>query len=616
MTMMQRAARSFSYACLGLIILAGSASADKKLHALSLLGPVKYGPDFKRFDYVNPDAPKGGSVRLPAIGTFDSLNGIAYKGNVGAALNVLGATLIYDRLMSPSMDERSSAYCEIAEWVSHPDDYSSATFKIRDKARWHDGKPITPDDVIFSMEVQKRENPRLALYYKNVQKVEKTGENQVTFYFDEKNNRELPHIVGELVIVPKHFYEGSPARDPGKTWLEIPLGSGPYRIKSFEAGRYIAYERVADYWGADLPGNIGHNNVDEIRYEYFQDRVPAFESFKAGRIDFWDENSAKSWATEYNFPALNAGKVVKRDDVLLDNSVPMQGLIMNLRRDQFKDIRVRKAMNLMFNFEWMNKNLFFGQYKRTSSYFEKTDAQSAGIPTGKELEILETVRDQVPAELFTTEYKNPTNDPQSLVDRSHRRDALKLLDEAGWQITDGILRKDGQVFRIEFLLVSPELERIVAPYIQALQQVGIQSSLRIVDAAQYKRRLDEFDYDVIATGWRQSDSPGNEQRDYWGSDAAKSPGSRNRAGIQNPAIDKLIDRIIFAKDREELVAASRALDRVLLWNYYVVPQYYMANERFAYWDKYAAPKTLPTQSIGFPTVWWYDQAKADKIGTN
>jgi microcin C transport system substrate-binding protein len=600
-----------------LLLAASSLHAQEKRHATSLIGAPKYGPDFKHFDYVNPNAPKGGSVRLTAIGTFDSFNVIPYKGAKAAGM---ASGFIYDRLMAGSADEPSSEYAQVAEWVSYPPDFSSVTYKLRDEARWHDGKPITPEDVIFSLDALKKYNPQSAFYYKNVTDVKKTGEREVTFYFDEKNNRELPQIVGQLMVLPKHFYdnEGGVARDPSKTWLDVPLGSGAYKVKAFEPGRYVTYERVKDYWAANLPVNVGQNNVDEIRFDYFGDRQIAFEAFKAGQLDYFNENSAKSWATAYDFPAVRSGNVIKNGDIRLKNPVRMQAFVLNTRRKQFADPRVRHAFNLAFNFEWMNQNLFYGQYARVSSYFENTELAARGLPQGKELEILETVRDQVPPEVFTAEYKNPVNDANSIIDRRNWREAAKLLNEAGWEVKDGALvdTKTGEAMTAEFLIVQPESVRIAEPYKQALERLGVKVSIRVVDAAQYQARTDEFDFDIITDSFGQSESPGNEQRDFWGSAAADRPGSLNSIGIKNPAVDKLIDRIIYATDREDLVAASRALDRVLLWNHYVVPQFYSPNERIAYWNKYSHPETLPSRAIGFPTVWWYDEAKAAKLAGN
>ena len=591
-----------------LVFACGGASADEKRHATSLIGTPKYGPDFKHFDYVNPNAPKGGSVRLWAMGTFDSFNIIPYKGNKAGAIGQ-----IYDTLMASSMDESSAEYSQIAEWVSYPADFSSVTYKLRDAARWHDGKPMTPEDVIFSFEVLKKNNPQYAFYYKNVTSAEKTGEREVTFRFDEKNNRELPQIVGQLLVLPKHFYEDKKL-DPAETWLEPPLGSGAYKIKAFEAGRFVVLERVKDYWAADLPVNVGQNNVDEIRYDYYRDQDVAFEAFKAGQIDYFSESSAKNWATRYDFPALKAGKVIKRGDIVLQNPRPMQSLVFNMRRPKFADARVREAFDLVYNFEWLNQNIFFGQYKRTSSYFENTEMAAKGLPQGKELAILEEVRAEVPPEVFTTEYKNPVNGTPA-DERNNVRKALKLLQDAGWEIKNGVLTnaKSGEVMTIEFLTAQENMLRLVSPYMQSLEKLGVKSTARVVDTPQYQRRTDNFDYDAVVDIFGQSESPGNEQRDFWGSAAADRVGSRNSIGIKNPAVDKLIDKIIFAKDREELVAACRALDRVLLWNHYVVPQYYTPNERFSYWNRFSHPQTLPTRAIGFPTIWWYDQEKAAKL---
>jgi microcin C transport system substrate-binding protein len=610
----QHSGLAFAIVSAALLFASGPSWADETRHATSLIGTPKYPADFKHFDYVNPDAPKGGSVRLTATGTFDSFNFIPYKGNKAAGLG-----LIYDQLMVASLDEPSTDYVQIAESVTYPPDFSTVTYKLRPEARWHDGKPVTPEDVIFSLNVLKQYNPQQAFYYKNVTEAKKTGDREVTFYFDEKNNRELPQIVGQLIVLPKHFYEnqGGAARDPSKTWLDVPLGGGAYKIKTFEAGRFIVYERVKDYWGDKLPVNVGQNNLDEIRYDYFGDRQVAFEAFKAGQIDYFAENSAKSWATAYDFPAVTSGKVVKNGDIRLKNPEPMQAFVLNTRRRQFADPRVRRAFNLAFNFEWMNQNLFYGQYTRTTSFFENTELAARGLPQGKELEILETLRDQVPPEVFTTEYKNPVNDASSIIDRKNWREATKLMSEAGWEVKNGVLvNKAGEPFAADFLLVQPDFVRIVEPYKQALERLGVKVTVRVIDAAQYQARVDEFDFDIITAGFQQSESPGNEQRDYWGSAAADHPGSQNRIGIKNPAVDKLIDRIIFAKDREDLVAACRALDRVLLWNQYVVPQFFSPNERIAYWDKYSHPATLPSRSVGFPTVWWYDKDKAAKLAGN
>jgi len=582
-------------------------------HALSLIGAPHYPADFTHFGYVNPDAPKDGLVRIADIGSFDSLNPVLYRGEAAGGLG-----LVYETLMLDSLDEPSTSYGLIAEWASYPDDYSSVTFKLRDNARWHDGTPITVDDVIYSLDVNKEANPRMGLYYKNVVKAEATGEREVTFGFDVKNNRELPMIMGQLTIIPKHWWTGKndkgEQRDPMKTTMEMPLGSGPYRIKGMSAGRSIAYERVQDYWGKDLPVMKGQYNYDEIRFEYYRDETVAFESFKAGNLDYHMETSAKNWATAYDFAAVKDG-YIKKQEVELKGAQGMQCFVLNLRRPQFQDRRVRQAFNLAFDFEWANKNLFFGQYARVGSYFQNSElAAPQAPPQGRELEILNEVKDGVPDEVFTTLHSNPVNNTSDDT-RNNLRKAVTLLKEAGYEIKNGVLTdtKTGRPLTVEFLLVSPLFERIVQPYLRNLERLGIKGTIRMVDSAQYSRRLNGFDYDVVVGNFAQSDSPGNEQRDFWGSEAAGREGSRNMIGIKDPAIDKLVDHVIFAKDREELIAASRALDRVLQWNDYVVPQWYAPKVRIAYWNRYGQPATLPGLSPGFLQVWWYDQAMADRL---
>jgi len=597
-------------------LLSGPANAEDppvRHHALSLIGAPKYPADFAHFDFANPDAPKGGIVRMADIGSFDSLNPVLYKGEAAG-----GLSLVVESLMADSLDEPSTSYGLIAEWASYPADYSSVTFKLRDAARWNDGKPITPEDVIYSLEVNKTANPRMGLYYKNVARAEATGANEVTFYFDVKNNRELPMIMGQLTILPKHYWTGKDAkgdtRDPMKTTLEPPLGSGPYRIKQATPGRSISYERVQDYWGKDLPVNKGQWNYDEIRFDYYRDETVAFESFKAGSLDYWQESSAKNWATAYDFSAVRNG-FIKRQEVAIKRTQPMQCFVLNLRRPQFEDRRVRQAFSLAFDFEWANKNLFYGQYARVGSYFQNSElAAEAGPPQGRELEILNEVKDGVPPEVFADGHKNPVNAaPDDM--RGNLRKAAELLKEAGFEVKNGVLAnaKTGQQMKVEFLLVSPLFERIVQPYLRNLERLGIRGTIRMVDSAQYTRRLNVFDYDIVVSNFAQSDSPGNEQRDFWGSEAADREGSMNLIGVKNPAIDRLIDHVIFAKDRAELVAATRALDRALQWNEFVVPQWFSPNVRIAYWDRYGQPEVLPGLTPGFLQVWWFDQKMADKL---
>lgn len=586
-------------------------------HGLSLFGDLKYPPGFKQFDYVNPNAPKGGAVRQTAFGTFDNFNMTVagVKGTIAAGVN-----LIYDTLMARSFDEVSSEYGLIAESVTHPADFSSVTYRLNPKARWHDGKPVTAEDVIFSLDALKKNSPMYSAYYRHVVKAEKTGQRDVTFTFDGPGNRELPHIVGELTILPKHWWEGTDAqgrkRDVSATTLEPPLGGGAYRIKDFTAGRTVAYERVKDYWAHDLNVNVGRDNFDELRYEYFRDSTVALEAFKADSLDWRTENSAKNWATAYDFPAVKEKRVLLEEFPQRASGV-MQAFVLNTRRDKFKDARVRLAMNYAFDFEEMNKQIFFGQYKRIASYFEGTELAATGLPQGKELEILETVRDKVPAEVFTKPYANPVGGSPENV-RANLRESLRLLKEAGYEIRNQKLvnAKTNEPFSIEFLVADPNSERFVLFYKPSLDRLGMAVTVRTVDEAQFVNRERNWDFDVVTAVWGESLSPGNEQRSYWGSQAADQQGSRNLIGIKNPAIDTLIDRVIFAKDRAELVAATKALDRVLLWNHYVVPQWTYSFQRAARWDRFGRPEKLPQYAAAaFPDVWWWDAERAAKTGS-
>ncbi len=596
--------------------LAGNAERDWK-HGLSLFGELKYPPGFKHFDYVNPKAPKGGAVRMIAFGTFDNFNEVVsgLKGSIA-----MGVGMISDTLAVSSLDEVSTDYGLIAEAVSHPPDFAWASFRLRPGARHHDGKPITVEDVIFSMEAFKKHSPMMSAYYRHVVKVQQTGEREVTFLFDAPGNREMPVILGQLNVLPKHWWEGTDAagkkRDVGATTLEPPLGNGAYRIKEFVAGRTVVYERVKDYWGKDLNVNIGRDNFDEMRFEYFRDATVAIEAFKADHVDWRTENSAKNWATAYDFPAVKDKRVVLEEFVQRNRGI-MQAFTFNTRRDKFKDPKLRRAFNFAYDFEEMNKQLFFGQYKRINSYFDGTELASSGLPQGQELEILETVRDKVPPEVFTTAYTNPVNGSPENV-RANLREATRLLKEAGYEIRNQKLvnAKTGEPMSIEILTEDPNVERFILFYKPSLERLGISVIVRTVDDPQYENRLRSWDYDIIIASWPESLSPGNEQRDFWSSQAADTPGSRNYIGIKNPAIDALIERVIFAKDRAELVAATRALDRVLLWNHYVVPQFTSDKSRTARWDRFGRPDPLPKYAAAaFPTVWWWDAAKAARTGS-
>ena len=583
-------------------------------HALSLFGEVKYPADFKRFDYVNPDAPKGGVARMISLGTFDNFN-IAVMGVKGSIAPA--ATMVYETLMARSQDEISTEYGLLAEAAAHPDDFSSVVYRLRKEARWHDGKAVTPDDVVFTFDTLKKQSPFYASYYRHVVKAEKAGEGEVRFTFDAPGNRELPTIVGELPVLPKHWWEGSDAqgrkRDVSSTTLEIPLGSGPYRIKEFVAGRSVAMERVKDYWGVNVPAQVGQNNFDELRFEFFRDNLVALEAFKADQADWIAENSAKQWATAYDFPAVADKRVVK-EEFPINDSGRMQAFVLNLRRDQYKDTRLRRAFNYAFDFEEMNKQLFFSQYKRINSYFDGTELACSGLPQGEELEILQALKDQVPPDVFTTPYQNPLNGNPDAV-RTNLRDAMKLLKEAGFEIRDHkLVDPTGKPVTVEILVEDPSAERIALFYKPSLERLGVTASIRTIDNVQYENRIRSFDFDMIIDQWGESLSPGNEQREFWGSQAADQPGSRNTIGIKNPAVDALIEKIIFAKDRAGLVAATHALDRVLLWNFYAVPQFTYPFSRYARWDRFSHAEPLPKYGrSGLPSLWWYDADKAAKV---
>src|SRR6266705_2243829 len=521
-------------------------------HGLSLFGEVKYQGDFKRFDYVNPDAPKGGVARQILIGTFDNFNAAVagVKGSLASAV-----ALIYESLMTQSLDEVSTEYGGLASSVSHPEDFSSVIYRLRAQAKWHDGKPVTPEDVIFSLEAFKKHHPQYSAYYRHVVKAEKIGERDIKFTFDAPGNRELPQIIGQLTVLPKHWWEGTDKngkqRNIGETTLEPPLGSGPYRIKDFSAGRTIVYERVKDHWSRELNVSLGLNNFDELQFVYFRDTTVALEAFKADNVDWRNENSAKNWATAYDFPAVSDKRVLL-EEFPIRNSGVMQAFSFNIRRPKFQDPRVRLACNYAFDFEEMNKQIFYNQYKRINSYFEGTELACNGLPTGRELELLETVRDKVPPELFKKPYTNPVNgNPEQI--RGNLREAIRLLKEAGYEVRDQQLvnTKTGEPFSVELLAADPSFERVFLFFKPSLERLGVTIAVRTVDEAQYENRLRNWDFDIITFACGESLPPGNEQRGYWGSQAADQPGSLNMIGIKNPAIDAMIEQMIFAKNRAD-----------------------------------------------------------------
>ncbi len=575
-----------------------------KSHGLTLVGKLGYPPDFPHRSYVNPDAPKGGTVKLHQIGSFDSFNPYIVKGES------VSLGFVVETLMTSPLDEISAEYGLIAETVEVPDDLSYAIYNLRPEARFHDGKPVTADDVIFSLDIlRKRGQPSYRFYYRNISKVERLGRHRVKFHFSGPPNRELPQIVGQIPVLPRHYWEG---RAFEQTTLEPPLGSGPYRIVRFEAGRFVEFERIRDYWGAHLPINRGMHNFDRIRIDYYRDQTVALEAFKANEYDYRSENSSKDWATGYAFPAVGAG-LVRKEEVPHARPTGMQAFAFNLRRAKFRDIRVREAIGLAFDFNWSNKNLFYGQYNRTKSFFSNSELAASGPMTPAEKALLEPFRGRIPEAAFTRQFTPPATDGSGNIRRNLRR-AIGLLKEAGWAIRDNRLidPRTGDAMEIEFLLVSPAFERIVAPFVRNLRRLGIASRIRVVDSSQYINRLRAFDFDMVVTGWGQSESPGNEQRGFWSSEAAGREGSRNLVGIRNPVVDALIEKLIAAPDRANLVAATRALDRVLLWNHYVVPHWHIRFDRVAYWDKFGKPAKSPKYGNDFLS-WWIDPARAASI---
>ena len=572
---------------------------------MSLFGDLKYGPDFKHFDYVNPDAPKGGTMRYSAIGTFDTLNPFVIKGIPAAGIGG-----IFDTLTVRSEDEPSSEYGLVAEKIELAPDKLSVLYTLRKEARFHDGTPMTPEDVVWTFEtLRAKGQPMYRSYYADVTKAEKEGERGVRFSFKSADNRELPQIIGEMPVLSKAYWSG---HDFANTTLDPPLGSGPYKIESLDPGRSITYRRVADYWAADLPVNKGRHNIDVIRYDYYRDGTIALEAFKAGQYDVRQENVSKNWATGYDSPALRSG-LIKKEQIPHQRPSGMQGFAFNLRRPLFQDPRVREALAYAFDFEWSNKNLFYDAYTRTRSYFDNSELAATGVPQGEELKILEKFRGQIPEEVFNTEYDPPKYDGSGNI-RDGVRAALKLLKEAGWTFKGEKLVNDetGQPFEFEIILVQPEFERIVLPFKKNLERMGIDARVRTIDPAQYEKRMQTFDFDMAVVAFGASQSPGNELRDDWGSAAADEPGSQNVIGIKSKVIDQLIEELIKAPDRASLIAHTRALDRVLQYGYYVIPHYHVAAFRVAYWDKYRRPAISPKYAVGLDT-WWIDPAAEQSV---
>lgn len=611
MAMKQMIARGLMVLAAGMATFVPSAHAQEKTwhYGVTLGDALKYPSDFKAFDYANAQAPKGGTLRLSSDGTFDTFNSVLSKGELA-----VGTGAVFDTLLKDASDEVSTAYGLLAEAVSWPDDMSEASFRLRPEARWADGQPVTPADVIFSFERLKELNPLYSNYYRHVRDAVQTGEREVTFHFDEPGNRELPLILGQFPVIPKHWWEGTgpdgKPRDVSRTTLEPVMGSGPYRIAEFSPGASIRYELRDDYWGKNLPVNVGQNNFRTITYTYFGDRDVEFEAFRAGNTDYWYENMAARWATGYDFPAVKDGRVVREE---LENPFRatgiMQALVPNMRREKFRDERVRQALNYALDFETLNRTVAFNAYKRVDSYFWGTELASSGLPEGPEKVILDGLKDKVPERVFTQPYTNPVGGDERAA-RDNLRQALTLFRQAGYELKGNRMVKAGtnEPFTFEILLSSPTLERWAVPYAQNLRKIGVEASIRTVDAAQYTNRARSFDYDMTWVVWGETLHPGNEQADYWGSAAVSREGSKNYAGISDPAVDELIRRVTSAQSRAELVPAVHALDRVLLAHHYVIPLFYANTARIAYSRTLLHPADLPYYSTGFPDIWWSAEA--------
>jgi microcin C transport system substrate-binding protein len=592
--------------CAGFLMLGGifpavAQEAEQKVTrtwAMAEFGEPLYGPDMRHWPYANPDAPKGGSVVLGAFGGFDSLNTYILRGQWPA-----GIGFISDGLMTGSGDELSTAYGLIAESAEYPEDKSWIIFNLRPEARWHDGQPITTDDFKFAFDtIKEHGRPFLQSFYEDVSGIEVLDPRRLKFTFKTRNSMKPLLTVAQSPPLPRHWWTAN-GRDITKTTLEPLLGNGAYRIKAVDPGRSITYERVADYWAADLPVNRGLNNFDQIRYDYYLDDTVLFEAFMAGRIDYRQENRAQRWAQGYDVPAVKDGSLIKR---VVPDETPRgtQGYIFNLRRPQFQDVRVREAINLLYDFESVQRTLLFGEHKRVKSWFPNSEFGASGPPTPAELAILEKYKDKVRPEVLTKAYEPPVTDASGNI-RNNLREALRMFREAGWELKNNrLVNAAGDQMRMEVLLVSPTMVRVTEPFVQNARRAGIDASVRVVDTSQYQVRVDDFDYDLLAVGLNFFPPPGAEQRSYFGSAAADVRGSANIPGIKDPVVDGLIEELIGAKDLPTLAATNRALDRVLLWGWYQIPQWYNDESWLVYWNKFGYPEKKARYSIGFPGTWW------------
>ncbi len=577
---------------------------------IALYGSPKYEDDFTTLVYVNKNAPKGGELVLSGIGGYDSFNPFIIKGSPAAGLTPLYSSPLHATLMEHSKEEPFSQYGYIAEFIEVPEDHSSVTYTLRDNITFHDGSPITVEDVIFSFNtLTEKGHPLYKAYYHDVKAVEKLDEKRVKFTFTDGSSKELPLIVGQLPIISKKYYDSGAFE---KADLKPPLGSGPYKIKDFKPGRSVTYERVKGWWGETLPVNRGRYNFDTLRYEYFRDATVGLEAFKSNVYDLREEATIKTWKQGYNFPAVKEGRVVL-EKIPNRNPAGMQAFLYNTRRDIFKDPLVREALSYAFDFEWTNENMFFGEYKRTKSYFENSALAARGLPSPEELEILAPYRGKIPEAVFTKVYEPPETDGTGNV-RKNLAQAKRLLNKAGWHVKNNVLvhEKTGQPFTFEILLIQPDFERVLLGFIKNLKRLGIRASVRTVDSAQYTRRIENFDYDIIVGVIAQSLIPGNEQREFWGSKAADAPGGRNYMGIKDPVIDDLIEKLIDAPDHKSMITLTRALDRILLFGHYAIPSWYSGERRIAYWTKIKRPETLPDYDIDIHAWWAQDLEKTSQ----
>jgi microcin C transport system substrate-binding protein len=586
-----------------------SDAPDGARHGLSAFGALKYPPDFAHFDYVNPDAPPGG--RMSMIGTagvitFNSFNPFIIKGDAAQ-----GMELLFDSLMTRAYDEPDAVYGLVAHSAKLAPDRSGVTFYMRPEAEFADGSPVTAEDVVFTYETLKNNGrPIYNAMLRDVEKAEALDAHTVRFTFDGPGKRRLPMMIAGLPILSKAYYQDQPFNQSS---LEPPLGSGPYEIADYKQGSFVTLQRREDYWGWDLPVNQGRYNFGELRYEYFRDRTAELEALKAGEFDLREEFTSKSWATEYDIEQVRSGQMKL---LTLEDGRPSgaQGFFINTRRDKFADRRVRRALDYAFDFEWTNKNLFYGLYERTASYFENSALKAQGPPSEAELELLAPFRDQLPDSVFEEAYRPPKSDGSGR-DRRLLRQASRLLSEAGWVIRDGqrVDEETGAPLEIEFLIFSPTFERVIGPYVKNLEMIGIDARIRRVDPSQFQERMKSFDFDITTQRFVLNQTPGPELRNYFGSGAAEAKGSFNLAGISSPVVDALIDKVLAAESRAEMRTATRALDRVLRAGHYWVPHWYKTKHNLAFWDKFSRPETKPPYDRGVIETWWYDADKAARI---